>query len=47
MTYSNNLHTGGNYNFEMSLIAFLCDEVVPVIKVLVLHTGSNTNARNI
>ena len=31
--------------FEMSLPMFLCDEVVPVIRVLVRNTGSNAHAR--
>ena len=36
------------YNFEMSLFAFSCEEeeVVPIIRVQVLNTVSNTNVRN-
>ena len=34
------------YSFEMSLLLFLYDEVVPVIRVLVLTRGPNAIARN-
>ena len=30
---------------KMSLFVSLCDEVIPVIRALVLKTGFNTNAR--
>ena len=42
--YSKNLHIE-TYIFEMSLLSLLCDEVVPVIRVFVLDTGPNANAR--
>ena len=32
------------YSFEMILFIFLCDEVVSVIRVLVLTRGLNANA---
>ena len=33
------------YSFEMSLLLFLCNGVVPVISVLVLNIRSNSSAR--
>ena len=37
--YSENLHIR-NYSLEVSLFMFLCDDVIPVIGMLVLSTGS-------
>ena len=31
-------------SFKMSLHMFLCDEAVPVIKVMALNTGTNASA---
>ena len=39
--HSNNPHAG-IFHFEMNQFLFLCDEVVLVIRVLVLNTGPNT-----
>ena len=41
--YSKNSHIRTD-SFEMSLPIFICDEVVPVIKVMALNTGSNASA---
>ena len=44
MNYSKNPHIR-TYNFEMSLFMFLCERVIPVIRVPVLKLGSKYNTR--
>ena len=34
------------YNFELSQFKFLCDETIPVVKVLVLNAGSKNVREN-
>ena len=43
--YSKNPHIRNSYSFEMGLPVFLCDEVLPIIRILVLNTGYSTRAR--
>ena len=43
INYIKNQHRK-TYSFEMSLPVFFCDEVVPVMRVLVLNMGCHTNA---
>ena len=35
-----------DYSIETSLLVFQCDKTIPVIRVLVLSIGSNTDAKN-